>query len=203
MSWFQRTPFVERDASFVFRILLWLDRVVCLEDFRLTTRQQELCGLRQIFDHMEAIGNLHGLFGVPRRVLSAEIWQEGRGVNTVLDYGEGRRAVATWIDLPDLWDFKETLEVYGSSERVLVSFPTGFARGLPSFVTVHGMDADPYFVDEGDIDAARALVAEAEDAELFLYPGDQHYFADSTLPSYDKEAAALLTERVLNFLRDQ
>ena len=46
------------------------------------------------------------------------------------------------MDLPELWDFKETLEVYGSRERVLVSFPTGFARGLPSYVTLHGMDAD-------------------------------------------------------------
>lgn len=67
-------------------------------------------------------------------------------------------------------------------------------------VQIHGMDADPFFVDEGDIDAARALVEEAKDAELFLYPGDQHYFADSTLPSYDREAATLLTERVLHFL---
>ncbi|MDQ6673080.1 MAG: Gfo/Idh/MocA family oxidoreductase [Chloroflexota bacterium] len=89
------------------------------------------------------IGNLHGLFGTPRRVLSSEIWLEGRAVSTVLDYGEQRRAVASWVDLPDLWDFKETLEVYGSRERVLVSFPTGFARGLPSHVTLHGMDADP------------------------------------------------------------
>src|SRR4051794_7685219 len=70
--------------------------------------------------------------------------------------------------------------------------------GVP--VQVHGMDADPVFVGEGDIDAARALVAEAEDAELFLYPGDQHYFADSTLPSYDPAATALLLERVTGFL---
>jgi dienelactone hydrolase len=62
------------------------------------------------------------------------------------------------------------------------------------------MDADPYFVGEGDIDAARALVEEAEDGELFLYPGDQHYFADSTQPSYDPEAATLLKQRVLDFL---
>jgi len=52
-------------------------------------------------------------------------------------------------------------------------------------VQIHGMDADPIFVGEGDIDAARALVASAANAELFLYPGDQHYFADSSLPSYD------------------
>jgi predicted dehydrogenase len=88
------------------------------------------------------IGNLHGLFGPPKRVLSAEIWQEGRAVTTVLDYGDDRRAVASWVDLPELWDFKETVEVYGSRERVLVSFPTGFSRGLPSFVTLHGMDDD-------------------------------------------------------------
>lgn len=70
--------------------------------------------------------------------------------------------------------------------------------GVP--VQIHGMDADPIFVDEGDIDAARELVELAEDAELFLYPGDQHYFADSSLPSYDEAATKLLTERVLAFL---
>ena len=67
-------------------------------------------------------------------------------------------------------------------------------------VQIHGMDADPIFVDEGDIDAARELVESAEHAELFLYPGDQHYFADSTLPSYDAGAAKLLKQRVLAFL---
>jgi dienelactone hydrolase len=71
-------------------------------------------------------------------------------------------------------------------------------EGVP--VQVHGMDADPIFVGEGDIDAARELVDRAEDAELFLYPGDQHYFADSSLPSYDPDATALLTRRVLDFL---
>jgi len=67
-------------------------------------------------------------------------------------------------------------------------------------VQVHGMDADPFFVGEGDVDAARELVAQAEDGELFLYPGDQHYFADATLPSYDEQAATLLRRRVLDFL---
>jgi dienelactone hydrolase len=71
-------------------------------------------------------------------------------------------------------------------------------EGVP--VQIHGMDADPIFVGEGDIEAAREIVANVEDAELFLYPGDQHYFADSSLPSYDAEATALLTRRVLDFL---
>jgi dienelactone hydrolase len=77
-------------------------------------------------------------------------------------------------------------------------FGPSWPSGVP--VQVHGMDADPIFVDEGDLDAARALGEQAEEGQLFLYPGDQHYFADSTLPSYVPDAAALLSQRVLSFL---
>ncbi len=80
--------------------------------------------------------------------------------------------------------------------------PSAFG-GWPAQVPVqiHGMDADPIFVGEGDIDAAREVVTASDDGELFLYGGDQHYFADSSLPSYDAEVTALLTRRVLDFLR--
>jgi len=77
-------------------------------------------------------------------------------------------------------------------------FGQAWSKELP--VQVHGMDADPIFVGEGDIDAARVLIAQARHGELFLYPGDQHYFADSSLSYYDAEATALLLTRVLKFL---
>ena len=71
--------------------------------------------------------------------------------------------------------------------------------GVP--VQIHGMDHDPIFTGDGDLEAARELVEiVGPEAELFTYPGDQHLFADRSLPSYDAEAAALLTQRVLNFL---
>src|SRR5947199_191160 len=78
------------------------------------------------------------------------------------------------------------------------AFGTSWPAEVP--VQIHGMDADPFFVKEGDVDAARAIVASAPHAELFLYPGDQHYFSDSSLPSYDPEAALQLLRRVLDFL---
>ena len=65
-------------------------------------------------------------------------------------------------------------------------------------VQVHGKDADPFFAE--DLEAAQALVDSTDRAELFLYRGDEHLFADSSLPAYDAAAAALLTERVLAFL---
>jgi len=72
-------------------------------------------------------------------------------------------------------------------------------EGIP--VQVHGMDADPIFIGEGDVEAARDLVGSTAHGELFLYPGDQHYFLDPTLPSYDNAAAALVMERTLALLR--
>ncbi|MEU3099982.1 dienelactone hydrolase family protein [Streptomyces sp. NPDC006967] len=77
-------------------------------------------------------------------------------------------------------------------------FGEAWPAGVP--VQVHGMDGDPFFADEGDLDAARDLTAGVDHAELFLYPGKQHLFADSSLPSHDRAAADLLTRRVIEFL---
>jgi dienelactone hydrolase len=65
-------------------------------------------------------------------------------------------------------------------------------------VQVHGKDADPFFAE--DVEAAHALVDSTDEAELFIYAGGEHLFADSSLPAYDAAAAALLTGRVLAFL---
>jgi dienelactone hydrolase len=80
----------------------------------------------------------------------------------------------------------------------VTEFGAAWPDGVP--VQIHGMDADPIFVGEGDVDAARAIVESSDQAELFLYPGDQHYFADSSLPSYDADATALLRRRTVAFL---
>lgn len=91
------------------------------------------------------IHDLYGLrvmLGVPSVVVSTEIWNNGRAITTMLEYSNGARCVATWVDLQNLWDFKETLEIYGDNKRVIVSYPTGFARGILSTVTIQGIDED-------------------------------------------------------------
>ena len=70
-------------------------------------------------------------------------------------------------------------------------------QGVP--LQIHIMEADEWAL-EGDLDAARELDETVESAELFLYPGDRHLFADNSLPDYDESAATLLKQRVLSFL---
>jgi dienelactone hydrolase len=75
-------------------------------------------------------------------------------------------------------------------------FGDAWPQGVP--VQVHGKEDDEFFGE--DLEAAQALAESTDRAELFLYPGDEHLFADSSLPAYDGRAAALLVERVRAFL---
>ena len=79
--------------------------------------------------------------------------------------------------------------------------PSEFAPGWPDVVPVqiHMMEGDPW-IQEGDLDAARQLAETVPAAELFLYPGDRHLFADPSLADYEDAAATKLKQRVLRFL---
>jgi dienelactone hydrolase len=76
-------------------------------------------------------------------------------------------------------------------------FGGDWPEGVP--LEIHLMEADEFAL-EGDLDTARELDESIEGAELFLYPGDRHLFADNSLPDYDEGAATLLKQRVLGFL---
>jgi dienelactone hydrolase len=92
----------------------------------------------------------------------------------------------------------------GARGAVLVSsavkpgeFGTPWPEGVP--VQIHMMENDEW-VQGYDLEAAHEIAETVEGAELFLYPGDRHLFADSSLADYDEAAAALLRQRVLEFL---
>jgi dienelactone hydrolase len=76
-------------------------------------------------------------------------------------------------------------------------FGGSWPHGVP--LQIHMMEADEWAIE--DLPAARGLVESVEGAELFLYPGDRHLFADNSLPDYDEAPALLLEERVLAFLK--
>ena len=78
----------------------------------------------------------------------------------------------------------------------LSEYGGAWPEGVP--VQIHGKEGDEFF--DEDLPAARDLAASTSEAELFVYPGEQHLFADSSLDAYDPEAAALLMSRVRDLL---
>ncbi|MEL7975839.1 dienelactone hydrolase family protein [Isoptericola sp. F-RaC21] len=69
-------------------------------------------------------------------------------------------------------------------------------EGLP--VQIHGGLDDEWFAE--DLESARALADSTPTAELFLYSGTAHLFADSSLSGHDAQAAGLVLQRALAFL---
>ncbi|WP_089154811.1 dienelactone hydrolase family protein [Micromonospora sp. NBS 11-29] len=83
-----------------------------------------------------------------------------------------------------------------TGEWAIGPWPDGVA------VQVHGMEQDPFFGLEGDVDAARELISIVGPGrgELFVYPGDRHLFTDRSLPSYDAAATSLVVSRSRDLL---
>ena len=142
--------------------------------------------------------------------------EEGEAYCTEVGFAEVRdRGVRAVADLPDAL-------VYGGfslgvmAAQQLVQNRPGARAGLfyhgfadPSYfgewpagtpAQIHAMDADPYFVGEGDLEPAQAFVAGHDEVELFLYPGDGHLFTDSSLDVHDEGATRLVLERTLSLL---
>jgi len=77
-------------------------------------------------------------------------------------------------------------------------FGGSWPQGVP--LQIHMMEGDEWALE--DLSAARELAETIDGAELFLYPGDGHLFADNSLPDYDESAATLLEQRVLALLKN-
>ena len=90
----------------------------------------------------------------------------------------------------------ETRKLSCSNAVPVSEFGQTWPEGVP--VQIHGKEGDEFF--DEDLPAARRLAGFPASAELFVHPGDQHLFADSSLAEYDPEASALLVERVQAFL---
>ena len=80
----------------------------------------------------------------------------------------------------------------------LSEFGGSWPQGAP--LQIHFMEDDPWA--EEDLPAAHDIAETIGGAELFLYPGNRHLFADNSVSDYDEGAATLLEQRVLSFLHD-
>ena len=103
-------------------------------------RAEPICGITYGLIH--DLYSLRNMVGVPSAVVSTEIWKNNRCITCVLEYPNGARCIISRVDLEKLWDFRETLEIYGDAKRVLLTYPTGFSRRVLSTLTIQGVDAE-------------------------------------------------------------
>jgi dienelactone hydrolase len=76
-------------------------------------------------------------------------------------------------------------------------FGTPWPAGVA--VQIHVAEADEN-LEEGELDGAKGLAAEAADGAIFLYPGTAHLIAEKGFADFDPESAALILGRTKEFL---
>ena len=134
-------------------------------------------GSRRAFFHLAGsmIHDLYGLrqlFGPVQKVVSAEIWNEGDGISTILDCGHGIRCAATWVELRDIRYFHESLEVYGDDRGLILTCPTGFALEMAT-LTIRGPDAAGSAAQwQPNIEGKSAFVAELRHFHACITSGE-------------------------------
>ena len=133
---------------------------------------------------------------VPEDVFVQRIEDVLRELPTALVYGGFSWGAAQAQRLAQTREGARGALLYESCLPVTGEWAVGpWPEGVP--VQIHGMDRDPFFALEGDIDAARELVETVgpELGQLYVYPGDRHLFTDRSLSSYDADATALVIKR--------
>lgn len=177
-------------------------------------------GIRGFADHLRAAGHTVHTPDLFEGALPATIEDGVTLTHTLGDQVLAERAASVVADLPEAvvyggWSYGVMLAQRFAQTRAGAAGALLYEACVPisgewAFgpwpgavpVQIHGMDADPFFALEGDLAAARELVATVgpDVAELFLYPGQSHLFSDPSLPSHDAAAATLVLQRSLEFL---
>jgi predicted dehydrogenase len=85
---------------------------------------QLLCGLG-----VHDLSLVRELFGLPRSVQSAEVWQNGRYIRATLNYGDFKASYETGVDKHGRFD--ALLEVTGEDGIGTVYYDTPYLRNLP------------------------------------------------------------------------
>lgn len=87
------------------------------------------------------IATLTGAFGVPRKIISTEIWSQGSYITSIMDYDNGAKCVLISGGPNITKRCDQEFVAFGTNEIVSVRFPLAWClKGIPASVTISEME---------------------------------------------------------------
>lgn len=93
------------------------------------------------------INLVRGVLGEPEQVLSWRTWRGGLGQSSLTRFAGDVVVNLTWISVPDLRHYEETVRFVGNDGRVTLVFPSPYLRHAPTPLTIERMDGDDLVVE--------------------------------------------------------
>lgn len=78
------------------------------------------------------INAVRGVLGEPEAVVSAHVWQDGWAQTSVTRFPKDVTVNMTWVAVPGIKHYEETVRFIGPRKRVTLVFPSPYLRNLPT-----------------------------------------------------------------------
>jgi predicted dehydrogenase len=114
-----------------------------------------------LFDSLiHDIDAVRGVLGDPEAVVAAHVWRDGLAQTSITRFAGDVRASLSWISVPGLKHYEETLRFVGNETRVTLVFPSPYIRHAPTPLTIERMDGDELLVENHTVSYEEAFRAE-------------------------------------------
>ncbi|MCA9581645.1 MAG: hypothetical protein KC416_07600, partial [Myxococcales bacterium] len=114
---------------------------------------------------------VRGVLGNPSRIVSAHLWQDGFAQTCIAEFPKDVRANMTWVSVPGLEHYEETLRFVGPNKRVTLTFPSPYLRNMPTPLTIERGEGTALSVEHHTASFEEAFRAELEHFRQCLLQG--------------------------------
>jgi predicted dehydrogenase len=88
------------------------------------------------------VNAIRGMLGEPEDVLSAHYWRDGMAQTSVTRFGGDVRVVMSWVSLPGVPLYEETVRFVSPEKRVKLIFPSPYLRHEPTALVIERTDGE-------------------------------------------------------------
>ena len=103
---------------------------------------------------------VRGMLGEPEEVESARVWRGGFAQTSLTRFARDVRVSMSWISLPGLRNYEETLRFVSPEKRVTLVFPSPYLRHAPTPLLIERMDGSELVAEQRTVSYEEAFRAE-------------------------------------------
>lgn len=132
-------------------------RATCKDGAPTAHRMAALLATESLIHDINAV---RGILGEPEEVVSAHVWQDGWAQSSQSRFSGDVRVNMSWVYLPGLRNYQETLRFVSPEKRVTLVFPSPYLRNFPTRLCIERGTGFELEVQEHTLSYDEAFAAE-------------------------------------------
>ena len=125
----------------------------------------------QLTSLIHDVNLLRGILGEPEEVLWAHTWRGGLAQTSLSRFAGDVRVLMSWISVPGLANYEETVRFVGPERRVTLTFPSPYLRHAPTALAIERMDGESHVVERHTVSYEEAFREELHEFHAAVRSG--------------------------------